>query len=196
MSDIVGIGAENLKVTDLLDVGVGISPDTTPEMEKPKNGRRRKYEDERVAEARIRRYFEWCELKGKPYTVTGLANFLDVSYETLQKMEKGKSGYSVGLANLIKRARAIVAQQVEEKILTDKNPAGAIFWSKALMGWSDQPKQESATSGGISITLQVINQGSLSTTDGKSADIVIDADVVAPPELAEASDTKALQAGN
>jgi len=188
--------AEVDTMDELLTVGNGIAPDTSGPRPIPKSGRRSKYEDERLAQARISMYFKKCEEAGKPYTVTGIANYLDVSMDTLRRMEKGENGYSHGLSQLIKRAKNIVAQQVEEKILTDKNPAGAIFWSKALMGWSDQPKQESAASGGLSITLKVVNSPILSTSDGKSSEITIDAETVETPKLGKSSGSKALRDGN
>ena len=155
-----------------------------------------KTDDEKDLVARVNRYLRRMDEEEKPYTIYGLALALDMTMKEFRETEKGKGGYSPELGKILKKAIMRIAEQHETRIALGKtNPVGSIFWLKSAQGWSDQPEKEVVGQGGISITLQVVNQGSLSTEGGKSTDIVIDADVVAPPKLAESSDTKALQDG-
>ncbi len=69
----------------------------------------------------------------KPYTVTGLAVFLDTSRETLMDYE-GKKGFS----DTIKKAKDIIYSYVEEYLFSGRNPTGAIFNLKNNWGWKDR----------------------------------------------------------
>lgn len=85
---------------------------------------------------KIRQYFERCEIKDKPFTMSGLALWLDIDRTTLCNYGK-KDEYF----NAIKRARAIVQASMEEKYLNGEvNVTAAIFSFKNNFGWVD--KQE------------------------------------------------------
>lgn len=69
----------------------------------------------------------------KPYTITGLAVFLDTSRETLINYEQ-KDGFF----DTIKAAKEKCHAYAEESLFVGKNPSGAIFNLKNNYGWKDQ----------------------------------------------------------
>jgi hypothetical protein len=83
----------------------------------------------------------------KPYTVSGLAVFLDTSRETLMDYQ-GRKGFS----DAIKRAKERCYSYTEEFLLSGKNPTGAIFSLKNNYGWRDKTETD-ITSGGKPIPI-------------------------------------------
>lgn len=69
--------------------------------------------------------------QNKPYTITGLAFFLDTSRRVLREYE-AKDQFS----NTIKRAKEICLAYVEAYLFIGKNPTGAIFNLKNNWGWN------------------------------------------------------------
>ena len=55
---------------------------------KNKGGRPKKYTDVQILEQKIKKYFEECEEKGKPLTMSGLAYSLDMDRKTLLNYSK------------------------------------------------------------------------------------------------------------
>lgn len=82
----------------------------------------------------------------RPLTITGLANALDTSRETLLDYEE-KEEYS----DTIKRAKGKIHQYVEEYLFIGKNQTGAIFNLKNNYNWKDKTEQD-ITTGGEKIT--------------------------------------------
>ena len=133
-----------------------------------------KYPDDAILKQKIDSYFVMCDIGTiikdvafgkeriiyKPYTITGLCVYLDITRETLNEYSK-----QVEHSDTIKRARLKIEQWVEEHSLTgDVNPAAAIFNLKNNFGWVD--KSEIQQTGNITLTKGVdLNQ--LSTDELK-----------------------------
>lgn len=109
-------------------------------------GRPPKFESKEQLQSLIDAYFSSCwdvDDKGKktqirPYTITGLANALDTTRETLLDYEE-KDGFS----DTIKKAKQQCEQYVEEYLFTGKNTAGAIFNLKNnYKAWRDKVENE------------------------------------------------------
>ena len=82
----------------------------------------------------IDKYFEECDIKNKPYTITGLANALDTDRATLVRYE-----HKDEFCNTIKKAKRKVEEQFEERSLQGKyNPTIAIFLMKNNFGYQDK----------------------------------------------------------
>lgn len=98
-------------------------------------GAPRKFETAEEFEIAIEEYFDDCDEKGKPYTITGLA--LACGFASRQSIfDYGKSGE---FSYLIKKAKMRVEISLEER-LSENAPAGTIFNLKNNFGWKD--KQE------------------------------------------------------
>lgn len=112
-------------------------------------GRPKKFNDTENMEKMINKYFDWCDslkqeiktIKGiqtiyKPYTVSGLCLYLNITTETLLQYEKQKE-----FSATIKRAKKRIENWIEEHALTrDIDTTSAIFNLKNNFGWKD--KQE------------------------------------------------------
>ena len=89
-------------------------------------GRPPKYTNPDEMQADINKYFEECEEKGKPKTVMGLVLALNMkSRSTLCDYERDGE-----FADTVKTAKAIVVDEVEQRLLSGGNAGGAIFWLK------------------------------------------------------------------
>lgn len=78
-------------------------------------------------------YFSLCDKKQKPYTMSGLANALDMSRQSLINYSKDEEFFDT-----IKKARLQVEQQLEENALMGKaNATFTIFNLKNNYGWRD-----------------------------------------------------------
>jgi hypothetical protein len=75
---------------------------------------------------------EWRVSDQKPYSVTGLANFLETSRETLINYEKRDEFFDT-----IKRAKSKIEHYWELELL-GSHPTGPIFNLKNNYGWKDQ----------------------------------------------------------
>jgi len=113
-----------------------------------KGGRPKAFNSPEELQEAINEYFEYCDSqkeisindKGqtkviqKPYTISGLCVFLDITRETLNEYSK-KQEYS----DTIKKARQIVESYVEENSLIGRlNPVVSIFNLKNNFGWVDK----------------------------------------------------------
>src|SRR3990167_3931548 len=72
-------------------------------------------------------------VQARPYTITGLANALDVDRHTLLNYEAKQRFFTT-----VKRAREMCHQYAEDYLFFGKNPAGAIFNLKNNYGWQDK----------------------------------------------------------
>jgi len=77
---------------------------------------------------------EYVMIQTKPYTVSGLAVYLNTSRETLMNYQHREEYFDT-----IKKAKDIIYAYCEERLYTNK-PTGAIFSLKHNYGWKD--KQE------------------------------------------------------
>lgn len=101
---------------------------------------------------RIDDYFHYCDRKEKPYTITGLAVFLDTSRQTLINYE-GRNEYF----DTIKKAKDQCEAYLEEGMMTNKlNPTACIFSAKNNYGWRDKQELEHAGPDGGPIKTQAI----------------------------------------
>lgn len=123
--------------------------------EEKKTGRPAAFDDPVEFEKKVDEYFDWCDAqtqiitgeKGqikvirKPYTVSGLALFLDVDRKTLFNYEDKEAFFPA-----IKKAKLRIENWLEERALTGEvQPISAIFNLKNNFGWTD--KQELGITG-------------------------------------------------
>lgn len=81
----------------------------------------------------------------KPYTITGLAVYLDTTRETLLDYESGKYDdpekspeINSSFSDTIKKAKQLIYSYAEESLFVGRNPAGAIFNLKNNWNWKDK----------------------------------------------------------
>lgn len=99
-------------------------------------------------EEKIQAYFDWCEEKNKPLTMSGLAVWLDVDRTTLINYESNSREYDYSgidpkelrqITNSIKYAKKRVQQYAEENLYREKGQVnGVIFALKNNHSWKDQ----------------------------------------------------------
>lgn len=104
----------------------------------------------------------------KPFTIMGLCMALNIERETLLRYGKNERYYDI-----IFKARQVVQDYVENRLLTSSNQSGAMFWLKNNAGYSDKHEVEQ------NITSNV----SLSDLYKKAS--VIDIDVVESEDISE-----------
>ena len=105
-----------------------------------------KYKDEKELEKLINEYFEECDAKEKPYTMSGLAYSMNIDRTTLINYGKKEK-----FSTLIKNAKDRVQKQMEENALMGKyNATFTIFSLKNNYGWKDQ--QEIKTTNEVSVS--------------------------------------------
>ena len=98
-----------------------------------KVGRPKIFNDVKEVEEKINAYFNYCEEKEKPYTMSGLAYFLGISRQTLVNYSNQDQFFDT-----IKKARDRVQMQLEENALSNKaNPTFTIFNLKNNFDWKD-----------------------------------------------------------
>ena len=103
-----------------------------------KVGRPLKYKNVEDLDNKIREYFERCEIKDKPFTMSGLALWLDMDRRSLVNYAKRDEYFPS-----IKRARTIVEASMEERMLMGEfNVTGAIFSLKNNCNWKDKIETE------------------------------------------------------
>ena len=93
-----------------------------------------KYKNIEDLQKGIDKYFQECDEKEKPYTMSGLAESLEIDRTTL--INYGKRDL---FSTLIKKAKQKVERQLEENALMNKaNATFTIFNLKNNYGWKDQ----------------------------------------------------------
>ena len=101
-------------------------------------GRPRAFKSVEEVEEKINAYFNYCEEKEKPYTMSGLAYYLEVSRQTLVNYSNEDEYFDT-----IKNARDRVQMQLEENALSNKaNPTFTIFNLKNNFDWKDKMEVE------------------------------------------------------
>lgn len=101
-------------------------------------GRPLKFKSVEELQEKIDSYFEYCDEKQKPYTITGLAGWLDTSRETLLEYEERPE-----FVDTIKAAKIKCEQWVEENAMMNRtNATFAIFNLKNNYGWKDKYENE------------------------------------------------------
>lgn len=96
-------------------------------------GRPKLYNSKEEMQEIIDAYFSLCDQLERPYTMSGLANALNMSRQSLINYSKDEEFFDT-----IKKARAEVEQQLEENALMGKaNSTFTIFNLKNNYGWRD-----------------------------------------------------------
>ena len=87
-------------------------------------------------EARIDEYFDFCEMNDKPPNMIGMANWLGVNRQTLQKWKDGD--YSE-MTPIIQRAVAVIEESLVEQVQADpKVMVGGMFLLKSMFHYKEQ----------------------------------------------------------
>lgn len=103
-------------------------------------GRPKAFKSVEEVKEKINAYFNYCEEKEKPYTMSGLAYYLEVSRQTLVNYS-----YKDEYFDTIKKARDKVQMQLEENALSNKaNPTFTIFNLKNNFDWKDKIEHSSS----------------------------------------------------
>lgn len=127
-----------------------------------KVGKPRVFKSVEELEEKINAYFKYCEEKEKPYTMSGLAYFLDVDRKTIVNYSHEEEYFPT-----IKKARDRVQMQLEENALINKgNPTFTIFNLKNNFNWKD--KIENTNEGVDKINDSIINIAKLLNNPQKS----------------------------
>ena len=95
-------------------------------------------------ETKIDDYFNYCNTNNKPFTMGGLALFLDCSRTTLYQYENELIKFrnvseddKLRIMNAVKRAKRMVEAYQEEQLFIGKSPVGTIFSLKNNFNWKD-----------------------------------------------------------
>ena len=104
-----------------------------------KVGRPKAFKSVKEVEEKINAYFNYCEEKEKPYTMSGLAYYLEVSRQTLVNYS-----YEDEYFDTIKKARDKVQMQLEECLYRLGNNSGVIFNLKNNFDWKDKIEHSSS----------------------------------------------------
>ena len=97
-------------------------------------GRPRAFNSVEELESKINDYFEYCNKENKPYTMSGLAYYLDVDRKTIVNYTKDEEYFPT-----IKKARDRVQMQLEENALMNiSNSTFTIFNLKNNFDWKDR----------------------------------------------------------
>lgn len=115
---------------------------------KNKVGRPRKYKNVEELQMLIDEYFNICDQNMRPYTITGLALYLDMDRKSLLRYEKD---YEDEFCHAITRAKQRVQEFVECCLFKKGIANGVIFNLKNNFGWQD--RQEIDTSSLNKITI-------------------------------------------
>lgn len=100
-------------------------------------GRPRAFKSVEEVKEKINAYFNYCEEKEKPYTMSGLAYYLGIDRRTLLNYSKNEDYFP-----LIKKARDKVQMQLEECLYRLGNNSGVIFNLKNNFDWKDKMEVE------------------------------------------------------
>lgn len=128
-------------------------------------GRPLKFKSIQELQERIDSYFDECDktiikrIKNKsgdliyevtkPYTITGLAEYLETNRETLCNYEEKEEYFDT-----IKNAKAKIEACYEERaLLGDNNPVVSIFTLKNNFGWKDKSEVENLGQMSLDVTI-------------------------------------------
>ena len=99
-------------------------------------------------QTKIDEYFKFCVDEHKPYTVTGLALYLDCDRDTLLNYEKKEAYFGT-----IKKAKLRIHNYAEESLWTARNTTGVIFNLKNNWDWKDKTEIDQNISGELKQSL-------------------------------------------
>ena len=98
-----------------------------------------KYKTVEELQKGIDKYFQECDEKEKPYTMSGLAYYLGIDRKTLLNYSKNEEYF-----HTIKKARDKVQMQLEECLYRLGNNSGVIFNLKNNFDWKDKIEHSSS----------------------------------------------------
>lgn len=90
------------------------------------------YEEANDMQKIIDAYFNMCDEKDKPYTISGLAYALNMTRQSILNYSKDEEFFDT-----IKKAKLKIEQQLEENLYRLGNNSGIIFNLKNNYGWKD-----------------------------------------------------------
>lgn len=96
-------------------------------------GRKMKYTDVELFQKKVDDYFNMCDEKEKPYTMSGLAYYLDLDRKSLLNYSKNEKFFPT-----VKKAKQKVEMMLEEQLYRLGNNSGVIFNLKNNFGWIDK----------------------------------------------------------
>lgn len=96
-------------------------------------GRKMKYTDVELFQKKVDDYFNMCDEEEKPYTMSGLAYYLDLDRKSLLNYSKNEKFFPT-----IKKAKQKVEMMLEEQLYRLGNNSGVIFNLKNNFGWIDK----------------------------------------------------------
>lgn len=119
--------------------------------------RPRQYTSAEQMQAVIDSYFEECDEQDKPYSVSGLCYALDMDRLTLLRYcDRDETETDSELSNTIKRAKARILAQQEERLLSGKgSTVGLIFSMKNNHGWKDTQDINANVNDTVTIDVQI-----------------------------------------
>lgn len=110
-----------------------------------------KYDNEEVLKELIDKYFQECDEKKLPYTMSGLAYALKIDRKTLINYGKRES-----FSTLIAEAKDRIQKQLEENALTGKyNAQFTMFNLKNNYGWQDKQEVEAKVDSSVDIKIEL-----------------------------------------
>lgn len=93
----------------------------------------------------ITSYFNDCDMRKRPYTVSGLALYIGLTTQTLRNYEKNYPGTEY--AEIIERAKQTIETYTAEATFDNKKFQGAKFNLQNNFGWAE--KQDTNFSGEV-----------------------------------------------
>ena len=112
-------------------------------------------------ENKVNDYFNYCNENSKPFTMSGLALFLDCSRTTLYQYENELVKFNnisdedkKRIMNTVKRAKRMVEAYQEEQLFLGKSPVGTIFSLKNNFNWKDSQEINNNTTVSTSNPIQ------------------------------------------
>lgn len=114
------------------------------------SGRPWKWSSVKKLDLGVATYFERCEERKKPPTISGLANFLDVHKSTLANYRKDEL-----FGSTIEKAFQRVEQWWEEELPVARG-TGVQFNLKNNFGWRDKTEQEITGAGGGALVTKIV----------------------------------------
>lgn len=116
-------------------------------------GRPKKYNSVEEMQQLINDYFNYCDENKKPYTVSGLANALDLTRQSLLNYEENDDFFDT-----IKRAKSKIEQFAEECLFVGSNTAGVIFNLKNNYNWKDKQEIEADINTDVTINIELSDE--------------------------------------
>lgn len=113
-------------------------------------GRPKKYKTAEEMQSVIDEYFKTCDEKGKPYTVSGLGNALDMTRQSILNYAEDEKFFDT-----IKRAKSKIEQFAEELLFVGNNTAGVIFNLKNNYNWKDRQEIEADINSDVTINIEL-----------------------------------------